>query len=399
MSGSFLSLFLTATALVAVQELALLPWLLAVGSRTRKRIREPLFWAQGAGIAVGVGLVAAYFMNQTTDPLTLSRWGRFYMSVLHMQLGADLFVAGMMVLLTFWPKGGAVALAAFREGMRQPMFWLLLTAAGFMMIVAPFVPYFTFGEDAKMVKELCYAFAMLFPALLGVVVASISVHDEIEGRTAVTLLSKPISRRQFLLGKFVGVAGASLAMTVLLGWLLVWIVVFKEFWDPGFGVERQPDPAWVVAGVDRWFPQNAASDLLKGAGFWIHDALDALPFLVVGYCQVMVLVAAAVSMATRVPMVVNLTACLIIYFLGHLTSVLKEVTAGGNVLISFMAQLFDTVLPGLDLFDVGTAIIRDVPLPPGQYALYTFNVALYATTYTVIALLFGLILFEDRDLA
>jgi hypothetical protein len=64
-----------------------------------------------------------------------------------------------------------------------------------------------------------------------------------------------------------------------------------------------------------------------------------------------------------------------------------------------MAQLFDTLLPGLDLFDVGSAVIRDVPLPAGAYAWYTFNVALYALTYTTIALLFGLILFEDRDLA
>lgn len=399
MSGSFLSVFVACTALIAVQELALLPWLMAVGTRTRQRARSPMFWVQGAGLAAGAGLFAAYFMNQTNDPATLARWGRFYMSVLHLQLGADLFVVGLIVLLKFWPKGGAVTLAAFREGLRQPMFWLLLGAAGMMMMISPFVPYFTFGEDVKMVKELCYAFAMLFPAFLGVVVASISVHDEIEGRTAVTLMSKPISRRQFLLGKFAGIAGASLAMTVLLGWLLVWVILFKNYWDPGFGVDPPPDPAWVVQGVDGLFAQGSVNDLLKGIGFWLHDALEALPFLVVGYCQAMVLIAAAVAMATRVPMVVNVTACLIIFFLGHLTSVMKQVSAGGNVLISFMAQLFDTVLPGLDLFDVGTAIIRDVPVPPTQYAMYTANVALYAATYTVIALLFGLILFEDRDLA
>jgi hypothetical protein len=36
---------------------------------------------------------------------------------------------------------------------------------------------------------------------------------------------------------------------------------------------------------------------------------------------------------------------------------------------------------------------------PGRYSLYTFNVALYASMYTAIALLAGLILFEDRDVA
>ena len=399
MGGQFLQLLVACIVLVLIQELAVLPWLLAVGQRTRQRIRQPKFWLQGIAIAVGGGIAAAYFLNEYSDPAILARWGRVYMAALHLQLGADLFVGGLALLLTFWPKGGAVALAAFREGIRQPMFWLLLLAAVFMMVVAPFIPYFTFGEDVKMVKELCYAFAMLFPALLGVVVASDSVHEEIEGRTAVTLMSKPISRRQFLLGKFLGIAGAALAMTVLLGWALVWIIIFKLWWDPGFGAEAIPDPAWVVQGVERILPQSSVGDLLKGVGFWINDAGEALPGLVIGYCQVMVLVAAAVAMATRVPMVVNVTACLIIYFLGHLTSVMKEVTAGGYALVYFMAQAFDTILPGLDLFDVGTAIIRDMPLPADRYALYTANVALYGITYTIIALLFGLILFEDRDLA
>lgn len=399
MSGSFVALFIFCTALIVVQELAVLPWLLALGSRTRQRLRDPKFWLQGAGLAVGLGLVAAYFLNESSDPNTLRRWGRFYMAVLHLQLGADLFACGLAVLLTFWPKGGAVALAAFREGLRQPMFWLLIGAATLIMVIIPFVPYFTFGEDVKMVKEMCYAFTMMFPAVLGVVVGSMSVHEEIEGRTAVTVMSKPISRRQFLLGKFFGIAGAALAMTVLLGWLLIWVILFKNTWDPGFGVEPPPDPSWVIQGAERVFPQSNNGELLKGIGFWVNDAGEALPGLIIGFCQVMVLVAAAVALATRVPMVVNVTACLVLYFLGHLTSIMKEVTAGGNVLISFMAQLFDVVLPGLDLFDVGTAVIRDMPLPADRYAWYTANVALYGITYTAVALLVGLILFEDRDLA
>ncbi len=399
MGGQFFSLLVACTALIAVQELAALPWLVAVGTRTRRRLREAGFWVQIVGVAVGLGAVAAYFMNENNDPAILARWGRLYCAVLHLQLGADLFVGSLALLLTLWPKGGAVAFASFREGLRQPMFWLLMLAATMMMLVAPFIPYFTFGEDIKMVKELCYAFAMLFPALLGVVVASISVHDEIEGRTAVTVMSKPVSRRQFLLGKFFGIAGAALAMTVLLGWALVWIILFKQTWDPGFGAPAIPDPVWVVQAAESLFPQSSVGDLFRGVGFWINDAGEALPGLIIGYCQVMVLVAAAIAMATRVPMVVNVTACLIIYFLGHLTSVMKEVTTLAYPLIHFMAQAFDTILPGLDLFDVGTAIIRDLPLPADRYALYTANVALYGITYTVIALLFGLILFEDRDLA
>ena len=51
-------------------------------------------------------------------------------------------------------KGGAIALAAFRETYRQPLFWLLLGLAVGFLVISPFVPYFTFGEDFIMVKEM-----------------------------------------------------------------------------------------------------------------------------------------------------------------------------------------------------------------------------------------------------
>ena len=65
------------------------------------------------------------------------------------------------VLLLTWPKGAAVAVAAFREGVRQPMFWLLTFAAALLMFVSTLVPYFTMatGEELKMVKELGYDMA------------------------------------------------------------------------------------------------------------------------------------------------------------------------------------------------------------------------------------------------
>ena len=146
--------------------------------------------------------------------------GRVYGSVLHAQLTADLFVLAFFLLLRIWPKGEAVALSAFREGIRQPMFWLLVGFGSFFMIIVPFVPYFTFGEDYLMVKELGQDIIMLIALVFGAILASTSISEEIEGRTAVTLMSKPVSRRQFLLGKYVGILLAALVITALLGLVL-----------------------------------------------------------------------------------------------------------------------------------------------------------------------------------
>jgi ABC-type transport system involved in multi-copper enzyme maturation permease subunit len=299
-----------------------------------------------------------------------------------------------------------VALAAFREGVRQPMFWFLTIGAMFLMFLSTLFPYFTFGgtEELKMLKSLEYDTVMLAAVLFGVLSASMSISEEIEGRTAITVMSKPVSRRHFLLGKFTGILLAALVMTLLLGWWFLWCVLFKQWIDPPMlPQDRPPDPAWVIDLVSRHVPAGEASTVLKGVGFWTDELSTALPGLVIGFGQVMVLLAIAVALATRVPMVVNLPVCLLFYFLGHLTPVLKAVSQNrstlGNALVNFIAQLFDTLLPGLELFDMGPAVVRETPLPPAAFALYTANVSLYAVMYTAIALLFGLILFEDRDLA
>src|SRR5262249_6183389 len=130
--------------------------------------------------------------------------------------------------------------------------------------------------------------------------------------------------------------------------------------------------------------------------------------LVLGSCQVMVLLAVAVSLATRIPMVINLVVCLGIYFGGHLTPVLVQIADQGfggdtpqavSQMLRFMANLFDTLLPGLEYFSLSTAVVRDSPLATVPFLIYVASVVFYALLYTVIVLVFGLILFEDRDLA
>src|SRR5262249_16692988 len=106
--------------------------------------------------------------------------------------------------------------AAFREGWRQPMYWLLTSLALAFLLITPWIPYFTFGENFKMAKDLSYDIIMVFVALFAVMAASMSISEEIEGRTTVTLMSKPVSRREFLIGKFLGILLAAGMMISIL---------------------------------------------------------------------------------------------------------------------------------------------------------------------------------------
>src|SRR6266851_7802767 len=93
--------------------------------------RQRLLIFAGAFALVVVFLAAGFaiLLPVIQERSALERWGRLYGSVLQLQLVFDLFVVSFVIMLQVWPKGGAVAIAAFREAIRQPMFWLFLGSA------------------------------------------------------------------------------------------------------------------------------------------------------------------------------------------------------------------------------------------------------------------------------
>src|SRR5579862_1768881 len=105
-----------------------------------------------------------------------------------------------------------IAMNAFMELVRQPVFLLLMSVSVVFEIFLATPYYFAFGDEPKLVKNSALA-VMLLAGLFGAVLsASASLAREIRSGTALAVLSKPIGRAQFLLAKFVGL---SLALTVL----------------------------------------------------------------------------------------------------------------------------------------------------------------------------------------
>jgi hypothetical protein len=302
-----------------------------------------------------------------------------------------------------WPKGAAVARAAFREGYRQPMFWMLLGLAVVLMVIAPFLPYWTFGEDYIMVKEMGFDTIMLAAAAFGVLAAAMSISEEIEGRTAVTLMSKPVSRRQFLLGKFAGIFLCCLLLILGLGWLFDHLLLYKRWFDR---MEPVPLSSGVTAWIDRLDMPSDAQNVLRGMASWGQHTAEVLPGLAMSASLVMILVAVAVTLATRLPMIVNVVTCLVVFFLSNLAPILVQSTRpldtsrAGPVqkLLHFTAQSFDTLLPGLELFRVRPTMIDEQTLPMRDYLQHVGAVTVYGLLFTAIVLLLGLVLFEDRDL-
>src|SRR5947209_10657425 len=144
MPSNVLQPILIGSVLCLLQLLAALPWLFVVDPRSFRRAAGwPASWLVAAVLVVLGGAAIGGVTMAMEDPDRLAFWGRLFGAVLHLQLVVDFFVFVFGLLLLAWPHGGAVALAAFREGIRQPMFWFFIVGAVAWLVLSPFWQYFT----------------------------------------------------------------------------------------------------------------------------------------------------------------------------------------------------------------------------------------------------------------
>ena len=288
-------------------------------------------------------------------------------------VGALAILFGLLYLLSVLaPKVSAIARTTTKEAISQPLFYVILMIGVGALLIFPFLPYNTFGEDVKMVKSEGLTLIKILAVILAVWTASVSIADEIEGRTALTVLSKPVGRRQLILGKFVGIIVPVALVFILLGAFFLATVSYKISYDARESAKPEPTV-------------EECRD----------EVLQVVPGLALGFMEAAMLASISVAISTRLPMMPNMIICFSVYVLGHLVPLLVNSSVGNNDFVRFAGDFSAAVLPVLDHFNMETAIST------GQVILaeYLGWAALYALVYCVVAMLLALLLFEDRDLA
>lgn len=279
---------------------------------------------------------------------------------------------GYLIFSALCPKISAIALSTYKTEIGQPLFWLIIAIALAFILLTIFVPYNTFGEDIKMYTDSGLTLIRVAAIFFAIWAASKSVAEEIEGRTALTVLSKPVGRRQFVIGKFAGISMAVALMFILVGlWFFIW-VAFKPIYDY----------------------QEAS----KGLAEWsvcFSESFGVIPGLFLCFLEVLIFVAISVAISTRMGILANFLICFSIYVLGHLTPLLVQSSLGAFEVVAVFGQIVAIIFPVLNHFDVQTAINTGSTVPP----IYLLWAIVYTLVYGTMVLLVALVLFEDRDLA
>jgi ABC-type Na+ efflux pump permease subunit len=282
----------------------------------------------------------------------------------------------------------------FFDAVVQPIFGLLLVVAAVVMGIYQTLPFFTLGEDTLMYKAVCLDIILLVVLLLSLFAASRSIFEEIEDRTMLTLMSKPVTRWQVLLGKYLGLLAAAALAVLLLGVLLaafLWLRIPADYNLPADPIDE--------AMAQRIYDYRT----MHLAGLW--------PQLLLLWMQVGVLIAISVTISTRFSLVVNVPATILFYIAGNLTRFVDVAVAPHGALARAAAMVINTALPFLAVFDLTEYTVYGIVAIPGsEFAedpqavwrgevwTYVAVAGLYFMAYVGFILLLGFWSLRSREL-
>ena len=235
-----------------------------------------------------------------------------------------------------------VAWATYAETVRRPIFYILLFAFAFLVFFSQFIALYSFKQEANMIREMGVASCSLWGFLIIVIVSGLTVTAELENRTAVVMLSKPIGRNEFLLGKYFGLTGA-----VLTGVLFLGGVLFLTLWWR-FGQSIMDSPMF-------------QDEVLRGRGtfslLWEAFIRDNLIVVVQGLLltalQMAILCALCVSFAAFLPHPVNVTLTAILFILGNISSYMVGSISRLEIApLTGLVRFFSWVMPNLGYFNL-----------------------------------------------
>lgn len=249
---------------------------------------------------------------------------------------------------------GGVAVNTFRESIRDKVLLTLLVFAVLVMGSARVIQPLALGEESKIIKDLGLSAITLFCVLIAVLVGGRIVYKEVERRTIYIMLSKPVRRWEFILGKYAGL------MTVLLVSIAFMTAAFYAI----LFLLRLPAQARLLLPV------------------------------VMTFFELAVLTAVAVLFSTFATPITGAVFTFAVYFVGHLTRDLKLLAAiSPSPVVRVGSQFLYYVLPNLSNFNIRGEVVNNAVLDPGALLL----AVVYALVYTGTLLLISAVLFGRKE--
>ncbi|MDY6862262.1 MAG: ABC transporter permease, partial [Thermodesulfobacteriota bacterium] len=209
-------------------------------------------------------------------------------------------------------------------------------------------------EQIKIVKDVGLACISIFGVFISTFVGIGLVYKEIDKKTIYNILSKPITRFQFLLGKYFGLLFTVLINVMIMVFCLLTILYFIS-------------------------------------GTIAFNLFTAVLLIIV---ELMLIISIAILFSTFSTPTLSAIFTLAVYVIGHLTS---DIRVFGNrtesAAINKLTEFLYYVLPNLENFNIKTQIVHRLPVSH-EFIIFSFC---YGLIYIGLVLLLAGIIFNIRD--
>ena len=249
----------------------------------------------------------------------------------------------------------AIAVNTFREAIRDRILYLFVGFAIIMVISTKLFGMLTVGDESKIVKDIGLAAMQFFSMLIAVMMSLLLISREVDNRTVFNILSKPVRRWQFILGKYLGlVAIVAVNLLLITAVLVVMVLIYTG----------QFDPMLVFA---------AAMTML----------------------EMSVLAAFATLFAVLTRPILGSLMTLAMFIVGHTSADLWMLTRQlPGTFTRAMITLVYYLVPNLERFNFKIEVVHDLPIQPAAVGW----AVVYAAAFVAVLLFLAALRFQTKDL-
>lgn len=249
---------------------------------------------------------------------------------------------------------GVIALNTFRENLRDKILYNLLFFAGLLIAASRLLSSLSMGEQEKIVTDMGLAAINLIGVIIAVFVGIGLVSKEIERRTIYTIMARPISRVQFMLGKYLG-----LVVTLSVNLSIMLLVFLLTIWWSGASVHM--------------------------------SLLQAVELI---FVELLVITALALFFSTFSSAMVSASMTLGLYVIGHLTPDLKGIAEKSqNELATMLLTGIYYLCPNLEMLNIKGQAAAGLSVSFAYQSMAT----VYGLLYSSLLLAVACIIFQRRD--
>ena len=260
-----------------------------------------------------------------------------------------------------------IAVNVFRESVRDRVPYNLVIFAILLIGASYLLGQLTAGQDVKIIKDLGLAATSIFGLFIAIFLGIGLVSKEVERRSIYALLAKPVSRPQFIAGKYLG-----LVLTLAVNVAVMTVALYLVLAVLTFNAAPALRDTWDAPGID---PHLLKAQLLI-------------------FVELMLITAIALFFSTFSSPILSAALTFALYLAGHFNADLRNFDhVVDSAAAVWLARGVYHVLPDLSAFDVKLQVVHGLPVSAG----YLAATAAYGALYIAALLLGAAIIFSRRD--